>query len=152
LQAQSRVLAAQLDLLQQNLADCELHSPAAGIVRTRVLEPGEMAAPGKPVVALAILDPKWVRAYVTEPDLGRIWTGMKAKVTVDSYANQEFDAWIGFVSPVAEFTPHAVQTDELRTSLVYRVRVFVKDPRDQLRLGMPATVHLVPGTPAGGGK
>jgi HlyD family secretion protein len=67
---------------------------------------------------------------------------MTAAVSVDSYPNRPFDGWVGFVSPVAEFTPKTVQTDELRTSLVYEVRVFVKDPENQLRLGMPATVML----------
>jgi len=67
---------------------------------------------------------------------------MAATVAVDSFPNRRFDGWVGFISPVAEFTPKAVQTEELRTSLVYEVRVFVKDPSDELRLGMPATVYL----------
>jgi HlyD family secretion protein len=91
---------------------------------------------------LAIIDPKWVRAYVSEVDLGKIHPGMKASIVVDSFPDRRFDGWIGFISPVAEFTPKIVQTDELRTTLVYEVRVFVKDPSDDLRLGMPATVLL----------
>jgi HlyD family secretion protein len=67
---------------------------------------------------------------------------MAASVAVDSFPDQRFNGWVGFVSPVAEFTPKTVQTEELRTSLVYEVRVFVKDPSDTLRLGMPATVYL----------
>ena len=67
---------------------------------------------------------------------------MAASVAVDSFPNRRFDGWVGFISPVAEFTPKSVQTEELRTSLVYEVRVFVKDPSDELRLGMPATVYL----------
>jgi HlyD family secretion protein len=63
-------------------------------------------------------------------------------VAVDSFPERRFDAWVGFISPVAEFTPKTVQTEELRTSLVYEVRVFVKDATDMLRLGMPATVYL----------
>ena len=61
---------------------------------------------------------------------------------MDSFPNRRFEGWVGFISPVAEFTPNAVQTEELRTSLVYEVRVFVKDPSDELRLGMPASVYL----------
>jgi HlyD family secretion protein len=106
------------------------------------LEPGDMASPQKPVFSLAITDPKWVRAYVSESDLGKIREGMAAAVAVDSFPKRRFDGWVGFISPVAEFTPKAVQTEELRTSLVYEVRVFVKDPSDELRLGMPATVYL----------
>ncbi len=101
-----------------------------------------MASPQKPVFSLAIMDPKWVRAYVSEPDMGRVQYGMTAKVAVDSYPGRLFDGWVGFLSPVAEFTPKNVQTEELRTSLVYEVRVFVHDPDNELCLGMPATVHL----------
>src|SRR5215831_18671416 len=89
-----------------------------------------------------ITDAKWVRAYVSESNLGKVHQGMAAAVAVDSFPNRRFDGWVGFISPVAEFTPKAVQTEELRTSLVYEVRVFVKDPSDELRLGMPATVYL----------
>jgi HlyD family secretion protein len=67
---------------------------------------------------------------------------MKAVVTADAFPNRGFEGWVGFISPVAEFTPKTVQTTDLRTSLVYEIRVFVKDPDDDLRQGMPTTVHL----------
>jgi HlyD family secretion protein len=133
---------AQLALLRQQLADARLIAPVDAVVRARLMEPGEMASPEKPVLSLAVINPKWVRAYVEEPDLGKLRTGMLASVTVDGFASRRFIGWVGFVSPVAEFTPKTVQTAELRTSLVYEVRVFVKDPSDQLHLGSPATVHL----------
>jgi HlyD family secretion protein len=141
-EARLRANEAQLALLRQQLADAQLVAPVNAVVRTRVMEPGEMASPQKPVFSLAITDPKWVRAYVSEPDLGKVRSGMTASVTVDSFPSRRFEGWVGFLSPVAEFTPKTVQTEELRTSLVYEVRVFVKDPSDELRLGMPATVYL----------
>jgi HlyD family secretion protein len=141
-EARLRADEAQLALLRQQLVDAQLLAPMDGVVRTRILEPGDMASPQRPVFSLAITDPKWVRAYVSEPDLGKVHHGMAAAVVVDSFPNRRFDGWVGFVSPVAEFTPKTVQTEELRTSLVYEVRVFVKDPSDELRLGMPATVYL----------
>jgi HlyD family secretion protein len=141
-EARLRANEAQLALLRQQLADAKLVAPAAAVVRTRLLEPGEMSSPQRPVLALALTNPKWVRAYVSEPDLGKVHPGLAAAVAVDSFPDRRFDGWVGFISPVAEFTPKAVQTEELRTSLVYEVRVFVKDPSDELRLGMPATVYL----------
>jgi HlyD family secretion protein len=141
-EARLRANEAQVILLRQQLVDAQLTAPMNALVRTRILEPGEMASPQKPVFSLAITDPKWVRAYVSEPDLGRIHQGMAATIAVDSFSQHGFDGWVGFISPVAEFTPKTVQTEELRTSLVYEVRVFVKDPSDQLRLGMPATVYV----------
>jgi len=101
-----------------------------------------MASPQRPVFTLAITDPKWVRAYVAEPDLGRIKPGMPATLSTDSHPGEALDGKIGYISSVAEFTPKTVQTEELRSSLVYEVRVLVDDTNDRLRLGMPATVRI----------
>lgn len=141
-EARLRANQAQAALLRQQMADAQLLAPVDAVVRTRILEAGEMASPQKPVFSLAVTDPKWVRAYVAEPDLGKVSPGMTASIVVDSSPDRRFEGWIGFISPVAEFTPKTVQTEELRTSLVYEVRVFVKDPSDELRLGMPATVYV----------
>ena len=141
-EAKLRADQAELALLQQYLADTNLVSPTDGIIRTRILEPGDMASPQIPVYTIAIMNPKWVRAYIPETDLGYIHGGSKAWVTVDSFPQKKFAGWVGFISPIAEFTPKSVETTQLRTSLVYEVRVYVKDPQDQLRLGMPATVNI----------
>jgi HlyD family secretion protein len=141
-EAQLRADEAQLALLRQQLKDADLRAPLDAIVRSRIVEPGEMASPQKSAFTLAITDPKWVRAYVEESDLGSVHEGLHAEVTVDSFAGRRYGGWIGFISPVAEFTPKAVETTELRSSLVYQIRVFVQDPTDSLRLGMPATVHV----------
>ena len=140
--AQLDAANAELAVLRRQLADADLVSPTAGVVRSRLMEPGEMANPQRPVLSLALTDPKWVRAYVSETDLGRLKPGATAAVHIDSYPDRSLAGWVGYISSVAEFTPKAVQTEELRTALVYEVRVFVKDPQDVLRLGMPATVSL----------
>ena len=141
-EANLRAREAQLALLRQQLDDARLKAPTDAVVRSRLMEPGEMASPQKPVFNLAVTDPKWVRVYVSEPDLGKVHPGQVAFATVDGFPGRQFRGWVGFISPVAEFTPKTVQTEELRTSLVYEVRIFVKDPSDELRLGMPATVTL----------
>jgi HlyD family secretion protein len=143
-EARLQAQEAQYAFLCRQLADAQLKAPMDAVVRTRLMEPGEMASPQKAVFSLAIVDPKWIRAYVSETDLGRVHPGMKGTIAVDSFPNKRFEGWVGFISPIAEFTPKIVQTDELRSTLVYEVRVFVKDPTDDLRLGMPATVYLTP--------
>ena len=141
-EAQLRADQAQLALSRQQLKDADLLAPLDAVVRSRIVEPGEISSPQKSAFTLAITDPKWVRAYVAETDLGSVHEGMKAGVTVDAFHGRSFPGWVGFISSVAEFTPKSVETTELRSSLVYEIRVFVNDPGDELRLGMPATVHL----------
>jgi HlyD family secretion protein len=133
---------AELVLAQQDLTNAKLYAPTNGVIQDRILEPGDMATPQKPVFTLALNDPVWVRAYVPETDLGRIRLGMKATVTTDSFPGKHYAGWVGFISPTAEFTPKTVETAEVRTKLVYQVRVFVRNPQDELRLGMPTVVTI----------
>jgi len=134
---------AALSISKRNLEYAYLYAPSDGVIQTRILEPGDMAAPQTPVFTLALTDPVWVRAYIPEPDMGKIRLGMSAEVTSDSYPGKRYKAWIGFISPTAEFTPKSVETREVRTSLVYQVRVYTCNHDNELRLGMPATV-IVP--------
>lgn len=142
---------ARTALLRIRLADTELHAPADGVIQSRVIEAGEMASPSRVAFVLARTDRKWVRAYLPEPQLGHVERGMPAQVISDSFPDRPFEGHVGFISPQAEFTPKAVQTTELRTMLVYEVRILVDDPDNRLRLGMPVTVHIdtTGDTPAG---
>ncbi len=133
---------AQLGLARRDLKNAFLYAPGSGIIQDRILEIGDMASPQKPVFTIALTDPLWVRVYVPEPDLGKICEGMKAQVATDSFPGKRYDGWIGFISPTAEFTPKPVETPQIRTRLVYQVRIFVKNPQNELRLGMPATVRI----------
>lgn len=142
-QATLKAYRAELAFERQRLIDADLYAPSVGVIQDRILEPGDMASPQRAVYTLALTDPIWVRAYVAEPQVGRLWLGMSATVETDSYPGKQYKAWVGFISPTAEFTPKTVETTELRTRLVYQVRIFVCNPRNELRLGMPATA-IVP--------
>jgi HlyD family secretion protein len=68
---------------------------------------------------------------------------MKALVYNDTYPNHPDVGQIGFISPVAEFTPKTVETRDLRTDLVYRLRVIITKPNRYLRQGMPVTLQMI---------
>ena len=140
---------AQLQALNDELAreaylltEYELRAPQAGVIRSRLLEAGDMAGPSAPVFKLSLLDKKWVRVYVSEAELGRVYEGQPARVYIDSRPDAPLAGEVGYIASTAEFTPKTVQTEELRTALVYEVRVYVTDEENVLRLGMPATVKL----------
>lgn len=132
--------SAQLKLAQIQLEDAVLHAPHKGVVLTRVRETGAIVQEGQTVYTLTLVDPVWIRAYVAEPNLGKIRPGMKVHAMVDCAPGKKFPGTIGFISPTAEFTPKTVETPELRTHLVYRIRVTVEDPENVMRQGMPVTL------------
>lgn len=133
--AEAAVAAARTDL-----ADTALVAPAQGTVLSRVREPGAMVGAGAVVLVLSLDRPVWVRAYVPEPQLGLIQPGMAMNVTTDSRPDRPYTGRVGFISPVAEFTPKSVETEALRTDLVYRLRIVVDGADQGLRQGMPVTV------------
>ncbi len=138
--AQLSAHRAELSLAERRLADTSLKAPNDGIILTRVREVGAIVGVGETVYTLSLTTPVWVRTYVGEPDLGRIHAGMRAEIRTDSGGT--YQGQIGFISSVAEFTPKTVETNQLRTSLVYRLRVIVKNPDNGLRQGMPVTVIM----------
>ena len=127
-EAQWRAARAQHALLQHQIDQGTLRAPADGVVRSRLLEPGDLAQPQRPVLVLALNQPQWVRTYVEAPQLGRIAPGMAATITTDDPQQPPVQGQVGFIASVAEFTPKNVQTEALRTSLVYEVRVVVQAP------------------------
>lgn len=144
-EAQVRAADAQLALLRHRIDRSTLRAPVDGVVRARLLETGDLASPQKPVFEVSLTQPKWVRVYVNQLDLGRIRTGMAARVLSDSAPDQPLAGKVGYIASTAEFTPKSVETEELRTSLVYEVRVVVQDPSDRLKLGQPVSVRIATG-------
>ncbi|WP_153110842.1 HlyD family efflux transporter periplasmic adaptor subunit [Propionivibrio limicola] len=129
-------------LIRKDIAEGELRAPSDGVIENRILEVGDMASPQKPVFTLALTDPLWVRVWLPETQLGRIPVGARATVATDSYPDKPYAAWVGHISPSAEFTPKSVETADIRSTLVYQARIFVCDASGELRLGMPATVKI----------
>ena len=141
-EAQVAQAKARLQTAETNLNDTEIIAPNEGIVLTRIQEEGAVVPVGSPAYTLSLVSPVWIRTYINEPDLGKVHPDMKALVYTDSHPDKPYEGHIGFISPVAEFTPKNVETTTLRTDLVYRLRVVVDNPDEYLRQGMPVTVRI----------
>ncbi|QKN82658.1 secretion protein HlyD [Scandinavium goeteborgense] len=139
-QAQAQLAQSQLDL-----QDTTLLAPSDGTILTRAVEPGSMLNAGSTVLTLSLTRPVWVRAYVDESNLNRAKPGQELQLYTDGRPDKPYHGKIGFVSPTAEFTPKTVETPDLRTDLVYRLRIIVTDADDALRQGMPVTVKFPEG-------
>jgi len=143
-QARARLDSAEavLALAETRLGHATLTSPAAGLVLSKNIEPGEQVAAGTPVVTVGMLDEVWMRAYISETDLGRVKVGQKATVTTDTWPGKKYEGRISFISPEAEFTPKSVQTAKERVKLVYRIKITVPNPAGELKPGMPADAEI----------
>ena len=139
-EAQLQQLQEQLKLQKYNLSQTTLTAPQDGVIRSRLLETGDMATPQKPVFTLSPDSAKWIRAYVSENRLGELYEGKQAFIHIDSFPDRKIIGQVGYISNTAEFTPKTVQTEDLRSALLYEVRIYVTDEDNILRMGMPATI------------
>ena len=135
------------DILARQSDYSKLYALEEGVVTARLAEPGTIVQKGTAIYTFSKPRPIWVRAYVSETDLGNIYEDMPAEIITDSTDPQTgikrtYEGHIGYISPVSEFTPKSVQTTDLRTDLVYKIRVYVDNPDKFLRQGMPTTVTL----------
>ena len=141
---------AQKNFAKNQLDYTKVYAPENGIIMIRVQEPGANVAKGQAIYTMAKTKPVWVRAYVNETDLGNIKYGQKVNVYTDSVdpktgQKRTYKGQIGYISPVAEFTPKTVQSTDIRTNLVYRIRVYIYDIDEYLRQGMPVTIKVALG-------
>lgn len=140
--ARARLGAAEARVAQieQQIRDATVRSPAAGTVSEKLVEPGELLAPGSPLVVVTDLEHPWLTAYVGERDLGRIRLGQEAEVITDD--GQTRTGRLAFIDSEAEFTPRNVQTRDERVKLVYRVKIALDNPDGLFKAGMPAEATL----------
>ncbi len=138
---------AEIAILERQLEDCYPTAPVSGIVIDKLTEPGELLAPGKPIVEIAKIDTVWVKIYLPARDLPAIRIGGQVSVTTDSYPGRVYTGKMTFISSEAEFTPKNVQTTKERVKLVYRIKVILSNPQNELKPGMPADgqIHLTNG-------
>ena len=140
-QAQVGVLDAQLD-------DAVAVSPIDGVVLTKAAEVGQVVAAGTPVLTVGDLAHPWLRGYINETDLGRVKLGARVRVTTDSYPDKVYWGRLAFIASDAEFTPKQIQTPEERVKLVYRVKIDIPNPQQELKLNMPVEAEILLQEPA----
>lgn len=138
---------ANKEYMKNQLDYTKLYAPQDGIISTRVQEKGARIQAGQIIYVMNLFHPLWIRTYVSEVDLGNIKYGMEADILTDSVdiktkEKKKYKGKIGYISPVAEFSPKTVQTKDLRVDLVYRLRVYVDEFDEFLRQGMPVTVQI----------
>jgi HlyD family secretion protein len=140
--AQLSASKAALSISLDNLRYIKAYAPTDGIILTRIREPGTIVRESDPVYTLSLASPVWIRAFIDETHLGQVDYGMEAEISTDNPTGHSYIGKVGFISPLAEFTPKTVETTKLRTDLVYRLRIYVDRPDSGLRQGMPVTVKL----------
>jgi HlyD family secretion protein len=133
---------AQIAVIDAQLKDMEVQSPLDGIVLVKSAEVGEILAPGSPVMTVGDMEHPWLRAYVSERDLGRVKIGSPVKVSTDSFPGKVYPGQVSFISSEAEFTPKQIQSKEGRVRLVYRIKISIENPRRELKSNMPADAEL----------
>lgn len=138
--ARVEAVDAQIAILMHDREETTITAPTGGVVTSRLVEPGELVAPGAPVAVILDLAHAWVNAYVEEPMIPAVRIGMSVRVRTDSGAS--LTGSVAVVADRAEFTPRNVQTSAERAKLVFRVKVTVDNREGLLKPGMPVDVEL----------
>jgi HlyD family secretion protein len=132
-----------LKKIQLDIEHSTLTTPVSGVVLIKANEMGEVILPGATVATVAAIDEVWLKGYVAEDKLGLVKLGQKAEITTDTYPNKIYSGTVTFISSRAEFTPKNVQTKEERVKQVYRVKITIKNPEQELKIGMPAEGYIL---------
>jgi len=140
--AKVNLIQSQIDELDVKRAERTVYAPEKAIVEVIGVRPGDIAAPNAPLVKVLRADDLWVKAYISEVDLGHIALGKKVDVTIDTFPGKRFQGVVTYIASESEFTPRNVQTIDERRHQVFGFKVRVADPQGVFKSGMAAEVYL----------
>nr|WP_320131201.1 efflux RND transporter periplasmic adaptor subunit [uncultured Holophaga sp.] len=142
LRAKAESAAKARELAETQAGYAVLRAPTSGVVLAKNVEAQEYVSPGTAVVTIGNLKDVWLRAYIEETDLGRVKLGQGVRVRTDSYPDKVYEGRVSFIASEAEFTPKSVQTRKERVKLVYRIKIDIPNPQQELKPGMPADAEI----------
>jgi len=132
LQAGVDAARAALASAKTKLADTVLTSPFDGTIFGRYLDPGGLAMPGQPILAIQFINRVWVNFAVPEKVCTKLALGQQATVQFDSYPNKTFPVSIVQINPAAD-----------PASRQFTVRVALDNAQRLFKPGMFALVTVV---------
>ena len=133
---------ATVGMTEAQLSDTTIVAPIDGVILLKAAEAGEVVAAGTTIVSIGDLDHPWLRAYVNEPDLGKVHLGGTVSLSTDSFPGKKYEGRISFIASEAEFTPKQIQTKEERVKLVYRLKIEVDNAKHELKNNMPVDAEI----------
>lgn len=151
--ARAEVASADAALAGREATTAEfvVTAPVAGVVMSRIVDPGDLLSTGMPAVVLGVMSEPWVRVYVPAHVLPSIALGAVAAIHPPgaggrlSADGDEAEAAVGRVvaiNPQAEYVTRTALTEEERADLLFGVKVAITDPAGRFKPGLPVTVRL----------
>lgn len=139
----SSALELQIAQIEDRLMKSRIASPISGTVLAKYSEQGELAAVGRPLMKVADMENVYLRVYFTSDQLSSLKIGQEVTVTADFGGDEQIDypGRITWIASESEFTPKNIQTKSSRASLVYAVKIAVKND-GRLKLGLYGEVKL----------
>jgi HlyD family secretion protein len=108
-QSQHAEAVAALDATEAKLAQTRIRAPAAGVVLERLVEPGDIAQPGRRMMSLAMDGPVRLIVQVDEKNLPLIRQGAMAMAAADAFPAERFEAVVNYISPGIDATRGSVE-------------------------------------------
>ncbi len=138
--AQVAAAEARVGAIKKQMEELSVRSPCDCVVEGVELRPGDLVPAGAPAVTLLDLSRLWIRSYVPESLLGRVKVGQRVPVRIDGFPHRKFVGRLSYLASDGEFTPRNIQTPEERSKQVFRVKIYLEEGRDLLRVGMAGDV------------
>jgi len=132
----------QKEQLRLLLEDHIVASPVSGVVLEKFVTPGETVFPGSPLADILDRASLFIETFVEESELSGLRLGQKVEIIVDGAGDTVFEGTVSYFGQKAEFSPKYIISEKERRSLLYLVKVRMKNELEKFKLGMPVTVRF----------
>ncbi len=128
-QAQAGINQAQsqINRVKSIQSDMYVRAPQAGRVEYRIVEVGNVIAPGSKVVTLVDPNDVYLEIFLPTDSSNQVQIGSPARIVLDGI-KAVLPAKVSFVANQSQFTPKSVETKNEREKMMYRVKLSL-DPQ-----------------------
>ncbi|HQR37965.1 MAG TPA: efflux RND transporter periplasmic adaptor subunit [Blastocatellia bacterium] len=132
---------ASVERAEEDLRNSTITSPIDGVVLSRDVEPGDavssilvLGSQATLVCTLGDTSQLYVKGKVDEADIGKVYDGQPARITVESFKDKKFNGTVHMISPLG------AEKDNVTT---FEVRVTIDDPGNELKANMSANAEII---------
>jgi HlyD family secretion protein len=132
---------ATVSIAEENLRNATIVSPIDGMVLSRESEVGDavssilvLGSSATLIMTVGDLNEVYIKGKVDESDVGKVYLGQPARITVESFKDQRFQGHVTRIAPTG---------DEKDNVTTFEVRVSISNEKHILKAQMTANAEII---------
>jgi HlyD family secretion protein len=123
----------QIDSINNDLLDCDIHASLGGIITAFNIEQGSVVGPGSELAVIHNQEQKEAIVNIDEVDIGFIEIGQVARIESDAFLNHTLSGKVSEIAPIIQ---------RIGDARVCEIKISLQDPQKVAKIGASCSIYI----------